>query len=195
MVSSFFEPLLPKNSASPGEQQTSYCDKIFDNEDNFSDDSLCRRCKTHHELMHALRMLGCRDSKYFVAARNLERSDCIPRHEDEKTSEIIHAIFQKAIKGYKEMKRLGETAFGFPDESTIVTTKIICERRCEQRGRYRFVFGDEVVREVLEQYRVGRRGVKTKAGERIAVDCMWYGRKSEEVCGGCRRAKKVKVES
>lgn len=62
-------------------------------------------------------------------------------------------------------------------------------------GRYKFVFGDAVVREVLEQYRVGRRGVKTKAGERIAVDSMWYGRKSEEVCEGCQSAKKVKVES
>lgn len=91
--------------------------------------------------MHALRMLGCTDSKYFVAARNLEMGDSIPRHEDEKTSEIIYAIFQKAIKGYKEIERLGELAFGFPDESTIATTKIICERRCGQRGGINLFLG------------------------------------------------------
>jgi hypothetical protein len=87
MVSSFFAPLLSKNSASSVEQQTSYCDKIFDNEDSFTDENLCRRCNIHHELMHALRMLGCTDSKYFIAARNLEMGNehcIISRCEDEK---------------------------------------------------------------------------------------------------------------
>jgi hypothetical protein len=109
---------------------------------------------------------------------------------------IIHDIFQKAMNGYKDIERLGEMAFGFPDESTIATTMIRCEGWCgqEQRGRYKFVFGDEVVRGVLEQYRDGRRGVKTRAGERIAVDCMWYGRKSETVCEGCQSAGKVMVK-
>jgi hypothetical protein len=202
MVSSFFTPLLSKNSASTIDRQISWCDKLFDNEDNFSDDSLCRRCKIYHELMHALRMLGCTDSKYFIAARNLEMggSDShfvIPRPEDEKMDEIIHNIFQRAVKGYKEIERLGEMAFGFRDESTIATTKIICKGRCgqKQRVKYKFFWGDEVVREVLEQYREGRRGMKTKAGERIAVDCMWYGRKSEEVCEGCQSVRKVNVES
>jgi hypothetical protein len=200
MVLSFFAPLLPKNSAGLVEQQTSWCDKIFDNKDNVTDDNLCRRCKIHLELMHALRMLGCTDSKYFVAARNLEMSDehfTIPRaSEDEKINEIIHDIFQNATKGHKDIERLGEMAFGFPDKSTIATTKIRCEGRCrqEQRGRHKFVFGDGVVRGVLEQYREGRRGVKTKAGERIVVDCMWYKRKSETVCEGCQSAGKVKVK-
>jgi hypothetical protein len=193
MVSSFLVPLFENpnsnsSSVSTVENQTSYCDKIFDNEDSFSDDNLCRRCKIHHELLHALRMLGCTDSKYFSAARNLETGEehfVIPRHEDEKMDKIIPAIFQKAMKGYKNIERLGEMAYGFPNELTVRTTKIICEGRCGQGVRYKFAFGDEVVEEVLEQYMEGRRGVKTKAGERIAVDCMWYGRKSEAVCGGC----------
>jgi hypothetical protein len=193
IISNFFAPLLSKNSASSVEAQTSYCDKIFDNEDSFTDDNLCRTCKIHDELMHALRVLGCTDSKYFIAARNLEMGDShfvIPSSGDK----VIHELFQKAMKGYKDIERLGEMAFGFPDESTIATTKIICDGRCGQRVRNKFAFGDEVVREVLEQYREGRRGVKTKAGERIAVDCMWYGRKSEEVCEGCQSVRKVKVK-
>jgi hypothetical protein len=181
-------------------RQNFWCDKLFDNEDNFTDNNLCIRCKIHHELMHALRILGCTDPKHLIATRNLETGDSdshfvIPRCGDEKMDEIIHDIFQKAIKRYKDIERLGEMAFGFSDKEAIGTTKIICGERCGQRVRYKFGFGDEVVREVLEQYSVGRRGVKTKAGERIAVDCMWYGRKSEEVCEGCRSANKVKVES
>jgi hypothetical protein len=42
------------------------------------------------------------------------------------------------------------------------------------------------------KYRQGRRGIKTRAGERTAVDCMLFGRKSEAVCEG--RLSEVKVE-
>jgi hypothetical protein len=63
------------------------------------------------------------------------------------------------------MKRRG---FGFPNESTIVTSKMNCGRRCEQleqKVKYKFVFGDDVVKEILDHYGDRRRGLKTKAGE------------------------------